>query len=678
MNILHINTNDLRGGAARIPSRLVKEQRLQGYNSKMLVGFKETDLANTYSFDVMKKDTQLFEEKGMQYYDLRGSFYLQENPLFKTADVIHFHNLHGGYFNPYALSMLSHLKPTVWSLHDMHSITGHCAYSYDCTRWEFGCGNCPYIREYPSIIVDRTKKNWAEKKHIYTSSKLFVVPTAKWIENIAKQGILKNKPMTTILNGVDTQVYRPLDKVALRQKYGIPNNKIIIGAVANGGTFGQERKGGKYVQRVVDQLIQFGYNILLVNVGGEQKGYTSDYIYNVGYISSEEEMAEVYNTFDIYLFPSLADTCPLVISEAMACGVPVVTFATGGIPELVKHKTTGYVAPFKDEQMLYEYTVKLVEDRSLRKEFSLAARQYCLEHFDHNDVVNKYINVYENAIERFEKDRGQILKFDKSKVVNIVWNLPEFQKAEQLKETTLSEETIPQQKLIIISDRKSYFSNEYNVKTFEEMITYQIQENEIFYVDYMEYEIPNNFFEIMLYKGVTTDILASTVFLSKVNGENFFSLASSITNGSIIRVDTTVGGIFYNTNVFRKWRQSILRGQNIECSTKEEFYTELVKVNIQSFLAKRITTPVYVYGAGGHTMELIKECPFLKEMVVGVIDKNKKIHGTKLLDEFSIISLEETDRNIPILISSASYEKEIYEELKGLMPNQLIKIYNLE
>lgn len=680
LNIIHINTNDFRGGAAKVMSRLVQEQIQLGNDSKILVGEKESGNEDVFTFDkkLYHQLRNISENTGYVDYDVLGAFKLYQNPLIQNADVIHLHNLHGNYFHPYALSLLSQIKPIVWTLHDMQSITGHCSHAHDCRKWKDGCGNCTYMDEYPKITVDRTHLNWEEKKDIYSHSNLFIVPASEWLGDMAIEGLLSNQPQQVILNGVDIKTYYPKKKDFLRDKYGIPNNRIILGSVANGGLVGRDSKGDKYVQAVVNRLIVEGYDVLLVNVGGDKKGYENDYLYHVGYISSEEEMAEIYNTFDIYLYPSLADTCPLVISEAMACGVPIVTFATGGIPELVQHGETGYVSPFKDVDALYEYTKHLVTSPFLREEFSKKARAYCVDHFDHRLITQQYLDVYEKAIEHFENNKNQVLYFNQEKVPKIVRNTEGFQTAEKIKRTGFTKTLVKQQKIIIVSNRQEHYSNEYVTISLKEALLNGVENADIVFIDREKYKMSDSYFTTMLYKGISTDILMSSVVLRKQNGKSFFKSASSILKAEELGfvVDTSYGGLLYKSSFFNEHRQAILNGEIVHCSSKEEFITELVSVTMNDYINSNLHQSVYIYGAGTHTRELLEECPSLKSCVIAIIDSNASLHGTKLMDQYEIISVSEINREIPIIISSASFEHDIYEQLTREVNNPLITIYN--
>lgn len=662
MKILHINTNELRGGAARVMMRLVKTQLELGHNCKVLVGKKESSSHVTFPFDTLQNgniEQECVKEGYLDYSNL-GAFLLPENPIVKEADVIHLHNLHGNYFHPYALSSLSHVKPVVWTLHDMQSITGHCSYSHDCDQWISGCGECRYLEEYPKLHVDRTELNLLEKLDVYNHSKLNVVAVASWLGKMARKGILSNHPIEVILNGVDVSTYHPKNKKKMKEKYGIPTDQLIIGAVANGGAFGQDRKGGHYVQAIINRLIEEKHNILLVNVGSEKQGFESDYIYNVGYISSEEEMSEVYNTFDIFLFPSVADTCPLVISEAMACGVPIVTFETGGIPEIVKHGKTGFVAPLKNLEELYKYTETLIKDRDLLKAFSNEALEYSVSNFEHRDVAEKYISVYEKAITRFKEKEEETLYFNLEKVPEIVKKQKEFQLAEINKGQINSIKKIdpPNQEVTILNINDDSFSD-----------------GDIFYIVRNNFRINGSYIATMLYKNLKTDILVSKVLLTRNNGESFYNPISVCNSESLI-VDTSFGGIFYSSSFFQNNKNEIIKGNSVSYSSKEEFATESISLSIDDFMKLKIKEPnIYIYGAGTHTKELLNESNYLKKRTIAIVDGNpNKIGG--VFSTFEVISINEIDSRIPILISSASFEEEIYKELSAKTPNKIIRIYN--
>ncbi|RPI74894.1 MAG: hypothetical protein EHM45_16740, partial [Desulfobacteraceae bacterium] len=197
MNIVHIHTHDTSGGAAKVAARLAQAQRTAGDRSGLLVGFKADPAEYSQAFDI-EPDLSLREHcrnNGLLYYEFQGSHKLVDHPRVREADLLHLHNLHGGYFNPFSLSALSQSKPTVWTLHDMHPLTGHCAHSFACEKWKTGCGDCPDLAVEPPIRADASALLWTDKKNIYRESRLHLVAPAQWLKNKVEQSMLNRHPI---------------------------------------------------------------------------------------------------------------------------------------------------------------------------------------------------------------------------------------------------------------------------------------------------------------------------------------------------------------------------------------------------------------------------------------------------------------------------------------------------
>ena len=126
-NILYINTTPSGGGAAAVMQRLDHMMRLRGASTHILTrlpGSGRLDDALTISSRGGLLAWTIW--RGQQDYHIQKSHALRKHVFFQQADILHLHNLHGGYFNLWSLPLLSALKPTVWTLHDMQALTGHC------------------------------------------------------------------------------------------------------------------------------------------------------------------------------------------------------------------------------------------------------------------------------------------------------------------------------------------------------------------------------------------------------------------------------------------------------------------------------------------------------------------------------------------------------------------------
>ncbi|HTP65600.1 MAG TPA: glycosyltransferase, partial [Geobacteraceae bacterium] len=229
-SIVHINTHDAAGGAAKVAWRLAEAQRAGGHESRMVVGFKKEKSEYSAAFDAAP-NAAIAEEcrhSGRLYYEYQGSHALAAHPWVEPADLLHLHNLHGDYFNPFSLSSLSRTKPLVWTLHDMQALTGHCAHSFECERWRTGCGQCPHLDTDPAIPVDSSAQLWRDKKSIYARSRLHIVTPSRWLKEKVEGGILKEQPVTLIHNGVDTRIFKAWRNTQIRRGLGIPDAAVLV------------------------------------------------------------------------------------------------------------------------------------------------------------------------------------------------------------------------------------------------------------------------------------------------------------------------------------------------------------------------------------------------------------------------------------------------------------------
>lgn len=392
--------------------RLVKIQRESGHKTRWLVGFSK----GLYSYATGIKTPSSGGQRGQQidpsylYYDEIDSHAILRHEWFRSADLVHLHNLHGGYFNPWSLPLISFAKPVVWTLHDMQALTGHCAHSLDCQGWEHGCGNCPTLDAYPGIRQDRTAELLAHKRSIYAQAQLCLVAPSNWLLEKLPRSIMTPHPAHHILNGVSTQVYRPVDRSGVAQ-IGIPEGAFVVGGVANFGVQDNPWKGGDYFRDVVEQVIREAPDVFFLNIGSAKP---SDHpnIVNIPPVEDHRRMVQLYNMMDLYLTTAIAENCPLVVIEALACGVPVVAFRTGGIPDLVKDDHNGRLVPYKDAPAAVRALLELRNNRRKLNRFSLAARGDACKRLDINRVGRQYEALYRQAQSAWRPpDRQQMATF---------------------------------------------------------------------------------------------------------------------------------------------------------------------------------------------------------------------------------------------------------------------------
>ena len=404
MKILHINQSDISGGAAIAGYRLHQGLLAQEIDSKMLVGNVKTDSDRIATVPRKTRiENQLYRftrYSGLNDINLFSSFDIPNYKFYQDADILNFHNLHTGYFNYLAISKLTKTKPAIFTLHDMWSFTGHCAYSYDCDRWKIGCGRCPYPDIYPAIRRDSTSIEWKLKNWIYSKSNLTIITLSHWLTEQAKASMLSRFPIHHIPNGIDTNAYQPLDRHLCKVVLGIPQNKRVL--LFGADSLKDKRKGGDLLFNALQQLPQsLKAEVLLLTFGNGSEAITAKLgipTIGLGYISSDRLKSMAYSAADLFIFPTRADNLPLVLQESMACGTPMVSFDIGGVPDLVRPMVTGYLAKPEDAKDFCNGIVELLENEQLQQTMSVNCRAIALAEYPLELQAERYIKLYKEIL----------------------------------------------------------------------------------------------------------------------------------------------------------------------------------------------------------------------------------------------------------------------------------------
>lgn len=307
-------------------------------------------------------------------------------------DVLHLHNLHNWTIDlPLLFSYVKEKKiRTVWTLHDCWSFTGHCSLfdAIGCDKWKTKCHHCPQYKEYPKTFVDssaclyRLKKKWFSNVPDLT----LVTPSA-WLAGLVKESFLKDYPVRVINNGIDLRVFKPTPS-DFRERYGIGNRHILLGVAFGWG----RRKGLDVFIDLAERLDREKYQIVLVGTNENTERSLPAHILSIRQTQDQAELAEIYTAADVFVNPTREENYPTVNMEAIACGTPVLTFDTGGSPEILD-STCGSVVPKSDIQTMHQEILRICETRPYSEEACLAKARS----FDKNEKYKEYICLYENC-----------------------------------------------------------------------------------------------------------------------------------------------------------------------------------------------------------------------------------------------------------------------------------------
>ena len=108
-----------------------------------------------------------------------------------------------------------------------------------------------------------------------------------------------------------------------------------------------------------------------------------------------QELVMLYSKSDVLINPTYADTFPTVNLEALACGIPVITYDTGGSPEAID-QYTGIVVPQGDVKALSEAIIKIKDNPMSSEKCRARAEKY----FDKDKCFRQYIELYEDLLKR--------------------------------------------------------------------------------------------------------------------------------------------------------------------------------------------------------------------------------------------------------------------------------------
>ena len=417
MRVLIVNTSEKTGGAAVAANRLMEALKNNGVKAKMLVGDKQTDQITVvplphrwaarwhFLWERLSIFISLhFQKKHLFEIDIANAGSdITRLPEFREADVIHLNWINQGMLSLKGIrSILRSGKPVVWTMHDLWPATGICHYARNCSAFRTACHNCQLLPMHGSA-GDLSRRVWERKKRLYHTSNIHFVACSRWLEEQAKQSaLLTGQRVSAIPNPIDTHVFCPADRREARLRAGLPAEGRVILFVSQKVT--DERKGAAYFVDAVNRLAaahpELKADTAVAVLGGNAEqicGSLDLKAYPLGYVADEHAIAGIYNAADVYVLPSLEDNLPNTIMEAMACGVPCVGFRTGGIPEMIDHRRTGYIANFKDAADLAEGMRWTLQDADRD-----ALRQACLKKVAHNysqqSVAMRYVEVYNELI----------------------------------------------------------------------------------------------------------------------------------------------------------------------------------------------------------------------------------------------------------------------------------------
>lgn len=372
--VLLLSDTETLGGAGIAASRLARALARQGCRVTRAVLFPDPESPRHWERVVLAAS-------GVRPVDWSRVPHEAAEPLVLEAlrdvldasrpDWVGVHNLHGGLKAGWSVEMAglcAERAPTLWTLHDMWSFTGKCIYAGECSGYaraevrrttSCGEGACPDQGRYPDWRADALAGEFDRKLRVVREHPaLLAVAPSHWMAERARAGLWGEK-VRVIPNGLDLKRFRPVPAPEARRALGLDaEGPVLLACAAN---LADPRKGAALLEQALRRGVEQagrgglpgGAALLLM---GDNPGIVAPAPWrtrSLGFVRDPARRALAYAAADVFVHAALEDNLPNTVAEALACGTPVAAFASGGVPEMVRHGENGFLAKAGDVAGLF-------------------------------------------------------------------------------------------------------------------------------------------------------------------------------------------------------------------------------------------------------------------------------------------------------------------------------------
>lgn len=416
MNITHVSYTDIKGGAARAAYRLHRGLLELGEGSRLFVEIRESSDPTVMTFQypsgvVARLERRLrrwrLQRNGARLLAGRpaGASHFSDDrsqhraaPLrqLPSSQILHLHWISGFLDYRAFFRQVGQKRPIVWTLHDMNAFTGGCHFDCGCGRFEGSCGACPQLGSREPD--DFSRSSWKRKRSGYDALKpsvLHLVTPSKWLaEQVSRSSLLGARGVSVIPYGLDTDVFRPRDRAAARDVLGIRQGASVVLFLAD---WAQEARKGLALLAEALRAMPACANICLLILGQGRIELPPDIPkLRVDYTRNDRILSMIYSAADVFALPAIEDNLPNTVLESLACGIPVVAFSAGGIPEMVRDGVEGRLLRRGDVNALRAALSDMLHDHKARAAMAANARKRALEEYGLKIQATRYLDLYQS------------------------------------------------------------------------------------------------------------------------------------------------------------------------------------------------------------------------------------------------------------------------------------------
>lgn len=265
--------------------------------------------------------------------------------------------------------------------------------------------------DHGRLIPDKKSAIWEDRLSSYFIDKVVSVsdPLSEYLHSKVK---IKNEKITTIINGVDTEIFIPFNqgkKIQRRKELSIEEDANIIGTVCRLDSI----KNLIYLIQIVPEILRINPKCRFVIVGdGPERKYLMEECARmrqnkcVTFMGNIVDVQNVLPIFDIYVNTSLSEGTSMTILEAMSCGLPVIASAVGGNKKLVS-ESNGVLFNLQNKRKFIESVVYILNDHRLKDEKGKKSREIVERQFSIDRMIMQYEDLYESLIHNAIRVRNE-------------------------------------------------------------------------------------------------------------------------------------------------------------------------------------------------------------------------------------------------------------------------------
>ena len=371
------------------PRSLDGDERLYGYLNDDRVGGKfvhnvfaavldKTHLYSTRYYKAAKEVNSLRKYNAMVSSPYSG-YRIDQVPMVKEADVVHLHWTANFLDYPSFFSKVK--KPIIWTLHDENPAIGY---------WHYRC-DMPLDQPEREVRQDLRIRD-VKAKYINLARSLAVVSLSTEYDNwISKDTAFKGRNHAVIPNSIDGRQFRRHGREEIRRLYEIAENEKVLVFVVQGVE--QKRKGLSDLFEALSLLQRKDIVLFCVGQGDVPRTDIPNRIIRTGKIEDVDLLSAIFSAGDLFVSPSYSETFGQTVTEALACGVPVVSYPNAGAKDIL---TEGDGVLCKDFSV--ELLAAAITEALERKFEPVDLRNRVLSRFAPEKVAQRYIDLYDSIL----------------------------------------------------------------------------------------------------------------------------------------------------------------------------------------------------------------------------------------------------------------------------------------